>query len=269
MSLVLVNGIAGAAVDPRDRGLLYGDGLFETMAVTAGRPRFLDWHLERLGRGARALGFPPPDFDLLRAEIARVVAAERGVVKLVLTRGPGERGYRPPREPSPTRIVMALPGPTSPANESGSGLRLGWCRTRLSRNAALAGLKHLNRLEQVLARAEWDDGAMDEGLMQDDRGQVISATQANLLARIGGAWVTPVLDECGVAGVMRRAFRGWSAGRGTPVAERSLGVGEVCAAESLILTNALIGARAVATLDGRSLAIDPIVREFNAWLDHL
>ena len=267
MSLVLVNGISGAPVDPRDRGLLYGDGLFETMAVTGGRPRFLDWHLERLGRGARALGFPPPDFDLLRAEISHAVAAEPGAVKLVLTRGPGERGYRPPREPSPTRIVMALPWPASPVNEATSGLRLGWCRTRLSRNTALAGLKHLNRLEQVLARAEWDDGAMDEGLMQDDRGQVISATQANLLARIDGAWATPVLAECGVAGVMRRAFREWSAGRGAPVAERPLGVAEVAAAEALILTNALTGARPVASLDGRPLVLDPCAREFNTWLD--
>lgn len=266
MSLVLVNGIAGAAVDPTDRGLLYGDGLFETMAVPGGGPRFLDWHLERLGRGARALGFPPPDFDLLRADIARVVAAERGVVKLVLTRGPGARGYRPPREPSPTRIVMRLPWPVSPHAAEG-GLRLGWCRTRCSRNPALAGLKTLNRLEQVLARGEWDDGAMDEGLMQDDRGQVISATQANLLVRIGGAWVTPLLDQCGVDGVMRRAFRAWSAGRGAPVVERPLSVAEVRAAEALILTNALTGARPVASLDGRPLVLDPAAREFNAWLD--
>ena len=267
MSLVLVNGVAGAAVDPLDRGLLYGDGLFETMAVTGGRPRFLHWHFERLGRGARALGFPPPDFDLLRAEIARVMGAERGVVKLVLTRGPGERGYRPPRETRPTRIVMGWSWPATLPNAAEGGLRLGWCRMRFSRNAALAGLKTLNRLEQVLARAEWDDGDMDEGLMQDDRGQVISATQANLLARVGGSWVTPLLDECGVAGVMRRAFRDWSAGRGAPVAERSLGVAEVCAAEALILTNALTGARPVASLDGRPLTVDPAAREFNAWLD--
>ena len=267
MSFILINGVAGAAVDPLDRGLHYGDGLFETLAVTNGRPRFLDWHLERLSHGARALGFPALDLDLLRAEIAHVAAAGQCVVKLVLTRGPGDRGYRPPREPRPTRIVMALPWPaTHPAAGEG-GLRLGWCRTRLSRNSALAGLKTLNRLEQVLARAEWDDGAMDEGLMQDDRGQVISATQANLLARVGGYWVTPLLEECGVAGVMRRAFREWSAGRGVPVVERSLGVAEVSRAEALILTNALTGARPVASLEGRPLSVDPAAREFSAWLD--
>ena len=103
--------------------------------------------------------------------------------------------------------------------------------------------------------------------MQDDRGQVISATQANLLVRIGGAWVTPMLDGCGVAGVMRRAFREWSAGRGAPVPERPLSVAEVGAAEALILTNALHGARPVASLDGRPLAPDPLAREFHGWLD--
>ncbi|HEU4516224.1 MAG TPA: aminodeoxychorismate lyase [Steroidobacteraceae bacterium] len=267
MSLILVNGEEGGAIDPRDRGLLYGDGLFETIAVSAGRPRFLDWHLERLGRGARALRFPELDFSALRADIARAAAADRGVVKLIVTRGPGERGYRPPREPRPTRIVMALPWPSWPAHAAGRGARLGWCKSRYARNAQLAGLKHLNRLEQVLARAEWDDADMDEGLMLDDRGLVISATQANLLARIGGQWVTPRLDECGVAGVMRRAFGEWSAGRGSVIEERALNVADVRAAESLILTNALIGAWPVATLDGRPLAVDPAARAFNEWID--
>jgi 4-amino-4-deoxychorismate lyase len=264
---VLVNGVAGGTIDPSDRGLLYGDGLFETIAVTSGRPRFLDWHLERMERGARALGFPPPDRPLLRSEVEGVATPAKSVVKLVLTRGCGERGYRPPTQPRPTRIVMSMPWPTGTERTAVAGLRLGWCRTRLSRNVALAGIKHLNRLEQVLARAEWDDEAMDEGLMQDDRGHVISATQANLFLRIDGAWVTPKLDECGVEGIMRRAFREWSAARGEPVAELRLAVDEVRAARSLALTNALIGARPVVSLGGRPLAIDPAIDEFNAWLE--
>jgi 4-amino-4-deoxychorismate lyase len=266
VSRVLVNGVAGGAIDPFDRGLLYGDGLFETIAVTAGRPRFLDWHFERLERGARALGFPPPDRPLLQAEIEGAITQPREVVKLVLTRGPGPRGYRPPGRPSPTRIVMSLPWPAG-AEQAAAGLRLAWCRTRLSRNVALAGIKHLNRLEQVLARSEWDDDAMDERLMQDDRGHVISATHANLFARIDGALVTPKLDECGVEGIMRRAFREWSAAGGEPVAERRLVVDEIRAASSLALTNALIGARPVASLDGRLLAPDPAIGAFNAWLE--
>lgn len=266
MTRVLVNGRAGAAIDPLDRGLHYGDGLFETIAIVGGRPRFLDWHFERLAGGARVLGFPAPDLDALRADIAGVAAGPRCVVKLVLTRGPGERGYRPPRDPRPTRIVAASPWPAGPPGAATTGVRVGWCRMRLARNGVLAGLKHLNRLEQVLARAEWDDDTMDEGLMQDDRGRVIAATQANLFAYVDGGWVTPRLDECGVAGVMRRAFRAWCDDQGIRVAERSLEVADVAAATSLVLTNALIGAWPVATLDGRALAVPPAALDFNAWL---
>lgn len=262
---VLVNGEAGGRVDPLDRGLQYGDGLFETIAVVDGRPRFLDWHLERLAKGSSRLGFPAPDVELLRAEIGSVAAAPQAVVKLVLTRGPGARGYRPPPSPLPTRIVAAFEWPAWPLTWD-AGLRVGWCRTRLGRNPALAGLKHLNRLEQVLARAEWDDGAMDEGLQCDDRGRVIAATQANLFVKQGGRWATPRLDECGVAGVMRRAFCRWSAERGHEVAERDLSIADLEAAPALLLTNALIGARPVRELAGRPLAADPDAAEFAAWL---
>ena len=261
----LVNGESGAGVDPSDRGPLYGDGLFETIAVVEGRPRFLDWHFERLAEGARRLGFPAPDFGRLRSEIEAVAAPPRGVVKLVLTRGSGARGYRPPRAPVPTRIVSAFGWPDA-SQARASGLRVGWCRTRLGRNAALAGLKHLNRLEQVLARAEWDDGAMDEGLLCDDRGRVIGATQANLFAKLGGRWVTPRLDACGVAGIMRRAFCLWSAERGLHVAERDLTVADIESSSALLLTNALIGARPVQELAGRPLAADPDAAAFDAWL---
>ncbi len=266
MTGVLVNGRADAAIDPQDRGLLYGDGLFETVAVVGGRPRFLDWHFERLSGGARVLDFPPPDLDALRADIASVASEPRCVVKLILTRGIGERGYRPPRNARPTRIVAASPWPAGPPEAATKGVRLGWCRMRLARNGVLAGLKHLNRLEQVLARSEWDDGAMDEGLMQDDRGRVIAATQANLFAHIDGAWATPRLDECGVAGVMRRAFRAWCGEQGIEVIERTLEVADITSATSLVLTNALIGAWPVATLDGRALAVAPAALAFNGWL---
>ncbi|HWN06548.1 MAG TPA: aminotransferase class IV, partial [Steroidobacteraceae bacterium] len=142
MTRVLVNGRAGEALDPLDRGLLYGDGLFETIAIVGGRPRFLDWHFERLAGGARALGFPAPDLDALRGDITRVATESQCVVKIVLTRGPGERGYRPPRDPRPTRIVSVSSWPAWPAETATAGIRLGWCRTRLARNGALAGHKH-------------------------------------------------------------------------------------------------------------------------------
>ena len=263
---MLVDGRADGHIDPLDRGLQYGDGLFETIAIAGGRPRFLDWHLERLVEGARRLGIPAPAAALLRAEIAEASLGPQCVVKVLLTRGSGERGYRAPRNPAPRRIVFGFDWPLIAPEAAVEGVRVGWCRTRLGRNPSLAGLKHLSRLEQVLARSEWDDGAMDEGLLQDDRGLVISATQANLFARLDGRWVTPRLDQCGVAGIMRRAFRHWQAGRGEPVEERELALADVERASALMLTNALIGAWPVRELAGRHLGVDADVPAFNDWL---
>ena len=262
----LVNGRENAGIDPLDRGLHYGDGLFETMAVQDGRVRFLDWHFERLSAGAARLEIPLPEPSTLRAEIAAVSAPGRGIVKLIVTRGAGERGYRPPARPEPTRVVLGLPWPVLPPAAWTQGVRVGWCRMRLGRNPRLAGIKHLNRLEQVLARAEWDDESMDEGLMQDDQDLVISATQANVFARIDGRWTTPALDQCGVAGIMRRAFLGWSAEVGDPVVARALPARKLASATHIVLTNSLIGAWPVREIAGRSLALDPGVAQFNDWL---
>lgn len=264
---VLVDGREDGAIDPADRGLNYGDGLFETLAVKDGRPRFFEWHLERLAAGAARLGIPLPAAGLLAEEVARVWPLGWGVVRIVITRGAGPRGYRPPRNPRPLRIVSAAPWPQQDPACRSQGVRLRWCSTRLGRNPQLAGIKHLNRLEQVLARAEWDDPGVAEGLLLDDGGNVICATQANLFVIAGGQLVTPALDACGVAGVMRRAFRAWAQERGETVVERAVSPADIGGAEGLFLTNALIGAWPVRELDGRRLAVDGRVAAFNAWLE--
>ncbi|MGQ0428605.1 MAG: aminodeoxychorismate lyase [Gammaproteobacteria bacterium] len=269
MTRVLVDGRAGGHVDCADRGLNYGDGLFETLAVRDGRARFFDWHCERLEAGARRLALPLPERDLLREEIARASPPGRGVVKLVVTRGSGPRGYRPPPEPRPRRIVTGSPWPERDPSCWTRGVRVRWCRTRLGRNPALAGIKHLNRLEQVLARAEWDDDSIAEGLMMDDRGQVIGGTQTNLFVAEDGGFATPALSECGVAGVMRRAFLGWAAEQGLAVSDRAVPAAELATSDSLLLTNSLVGAWPVREFDGRGLAIHRCAADFNAWLEKL
>jgi 4-amino-4-deoxychorismate lyase len=262
----LVNGREDGRIDPMDRGLHYGDGLFETMAAQDGRVRFLDWHLERLAAGAARLAIPLPAPGVLQREIDAACGGGRGIVKLIVTRGGGERGYRPPARPVPTRIVIGLPWPTLPQAAWIRGVRVGWCRTRLGRNPMLAGIKHLNRLEQVLGRAEWDDADMAEALMTDDRDYVICGTQTNLIASIAGRWTTPALDQCGVVGIMQRAFRTWAGDRGEPVIERDLPAAELADATAMLLTNAVIGAWPVCELAGRAMAVDPRVAEFNGWV---
>ena len=267
MTRVLVNGRETGAIDPMDRGLQYGDGLFETFAVQDGRARFFDWHVERLAEGAWRLAMPLPDVRVLRDEIAEAWPRGRGVVKLVLTRGVGARGYQPPAGAQPTRIVSGHEWPARDSRLWSEGVRAGLCRTRLGRNAALAGIKHLNRLEQVLARAEWDDDAMDEGLMQDDRDRLIGGTMSNVFVFLSGRWLTPVLADCGVAGVMRRAFRGWAAEQGIAVMERDIAIADLAGVSAMLLTNSLIGAWPVRELAGGALAPDPLAARFNAWLD--
>lgn len=264
---ILVNGREDGRLDPRDRGLQYGDGLFETMAVRDGRARFVGWHLERLYEGARRLALPLPDPVRLQDEIARAWPVGRGVVKLVWTRGAGGRGYRPPPDLAPSCIVAGEGWPAWKSEAWSDGVCLRFCQTRLARNPLLAGIKHLNRLEQVLARAEWDDEQIAEGLMLDDLGQVISGTQTNLFAVIAGQLVTPPLDQCGVAGVMRRAVCAWAREHASPVVERAMRPDDLDAASELMMTNALIGAWPVRELAGRSIPVGSLATRFNAWVE--
>jgi 4-amino-4-deoxychorismate lyase len=262
---VLVNGRAGQ-VDPLDRGLQYGDGVFETMAVRDGRARFVDWHLARLTEGARRLRLPVPDPEHLLGQIAAAWPGGRGVVKLIWTRGADGRGYRPPATAKPSCIAAGFAWPVWPGTAWSEGIRVRYCRMRLARNPLLAGIKHLNRLEQVMARAEWDDERIAEGLMQDDMGRVISGTQSNLFAVLAGQIVTPALDQCGVAGVMRRAFCSWAADQASPVVERSLRTDELETATEIFVTNALIGAWPVRELAERPVPPGRVATQFNSWL---
>jgi 4-amino-4-deoxychorismate lyase len=197
-----INGRRGNAIDVRDRGLQYGDGLFETMLVRRRRVRLLELHLERLAEGCRRLGLTAPQAAIERELSVRARHCTEGVLKLILTRGPGARGYRPSGNERCTRIVSLNPRPAVPAAALPVRLRL--CRTRLGLNPDLAGIKTLNRLESVMARTEWRDARIWEGLMRDVEGSVVCGTMSNVFLRRGSTLMTPALDRCGVAGIMRR-----------------------------------------------------------------
>ena len=249
-----VGGEPVAALSPLDRGLAYGDGLFETLRLHEGQPVWWQEHMQRLARGCEALGLAMPDAVWLRARLddllARAPAA--GVFKLVLTRGEGGRGYAPPSPPPAPGLVLSLHALPPPAPVEGLSLR--WCRTRLGPQPALAGLKHLNRLEQVLARREWQDPGIHEGLMLDDEGRVVGATAANLFALIDGQWLTPPVQRCGVAGVCRR----WLLAEGL-AREAVLERAQVEDARALVLGNAVRGILPVHRLEGRQWPPHPAV----------
>jgi len=248
-----VNGRLRRWIDCRDRGLQYGDGLFETMRVRGHRVRFLDYHLERLFEGCRRLKLDAPEERLLRREIT-TRAAERAeaVLKLIVTRGIGARGYRPSGEERPTRVLSLHRLPPSAAAALRGPVRIRLCHTRLGSTPALAGLKTLNRLESVLARAEWHDARIWEGLMRDEEGNVVSGTMSNVFVRRGSTLLTPSLERCGIAGVMRRWVLEQARHLGLEAREGRLNLRELDRAEEVFMTNAVCGVVSVAMVqEGR------------------
>jgi 4-amino-4-deoxychorismate lyase len=254
-TLWLVNGQT-TGVDPADRGLAYGDGLFETMAADGGRIRWLDYHFERLEDGCRRLGIDVPARALLREEIAAACPrAGRAAVKLIVTRGAGARGYAPPDPaPTPTRIVGISSWPDYPSDRYTVGIRVQTCRLRLAEGSALAGLKHLGRLEQVMASRELRGTDAAQGLLLDVSGRVVSGTSSNLFVVKDGALTTPALTRCGVRGVMRRVVLETAASLGLACRECDIDPADLAAADELFMTNALFGLWPVARLDARSFA---------------
>lgn len=258
---VLVDGIAGTGVAADDRGLGYGDGLFETVLWVGGEAPLWSRHMQRLAEGCGRLGLPLPDPAQLHADSRQATdGLARAVVRITWTRGRGPRGYAPPRPAMPTRIVAAAPAPLRPGDWSARGIRVRFCDTRLGIQPRLAGLKHLNRLEQVLARAEWQDPAVAEGLMRDLDGHVVCATAANLFAVVDGEPATPAVDRCGVAGVARAEILE----RLPACRVRTIDTETLMRADEVFLSSSVRGIVPVGDLDGRTLVVGPVARALGA-----
>lgn len=260
MNLFLINGEPGESVSVFDRGFQYGDGIFETLAVAGGRPLLWDRHLRRLFHGAARLGLKPPAEKLLRREAEQVChGAERGVLKIILTRGISGRGYAPAAGAVSTRAVGLLPWPDYPAERRTHGVPVQFCHTLITRHNMLAGLKHLNRLEQILARMELKEGCA-EGLMQDEAGHVIEGTMTNLFIVSGGALRTPDLERSGVAGVMRGLVLERASALALDCRTVALKREDVLNADEVFLTNSLVGVWPVRRLEAREYPVGPITR---------
>jgi len=251
---MLIDGNPGRTVPALDRGLHYGDGLFETIAVQAGRPLLLERHLRRLQSGCARLDIPCPDLQLLAGETGQVaLGSERAVVKIIVTRGSGGRGYAPPGEPRPLRIVSLHEWPEYPAVARTTGVDVALCRIRLARQPALAGLKHLNRLEQVLARGEVLAAGALEGVVLDTSGFAIEGTMSNLFAIRGDDLWTPDLSACGVEGVVRTEILDRAAAWSLRTVVRECTPEDIATADEAFLTNSIIGVWPLRAIAGRTL----------------
>jgi 4-amino-4-deoxychorismate lyase len=245
--------------------LQYGDGLFETIAVADGHPCLWQRHMQRLQIGCERLGMQAPDVDMLRHEAQSLIGLqEKGVLKLILTRGESRRGYVVPSGIHPNRILYLSDWPHALQARLDAGVRLRFCATRLGMNPSTAGMKHLNRLEQVLARNEWQDDSIFEGLMQDVQNRVVEGTMSNLFMEQSGRLLTPDLSQSGVAGVVRRLVMDVAEQMGAPVSESRLTRADVLQADACYITNSLLGVRQVARLEQRrfneSSTINPIMK---------
>lgn len=247
--MILVNGHPAETVNALDRGLAYGDGVFRTLRTQAGQPLWWRDHYAKLAGDCAALLLACPDETEVRAEVCRVAAVGEGVVKIVLTRGTGARGYAPPQDQACTRIVLSAPLPAHAQPDAPVDIIARWCTLRLARQPRLAGIKHLNRLENVLARAEWADPAIFEGLLCDDSGAVIGGVMSNLLIAKAGELFTPDLGQCGVAGVARARLLRAVARRGIPLHIGRLLPDAILAADEVMICNSVIGVRRVGRLD--------------------
>lgn len=260
--MMLINGQPQESLSALDRGLSYGDGLFETIRLVGAHAPLWERHMQRLLGGCERLRMPAPEPQQLWQEVLQVSQGlAHAVLRITLTRGSGERGYAPPAVARPTRIVAAFPMPAMPASLYQDGIRTRLCTTMLADQPLLAGIKHLNRLEQVLARAEWNDPLIAEGLVCDQRGHVISATAANLFAVIDGVTVTPSVDRCGVAGVARDALLD-----AFPACQvRDLPLAECLQAAELFLSSSIRGILPVQAVGNTVYAPGPMTRAMQQW----
>ncbi|HUX83348.1 MAG TPA: aminodeoxychorismate lyase [Halothiobacillus sp.] len=239
------------AITLSDRGLAYGDGLFETILLRRGQPVWWSEHFARLSWGCRRLGLPLPDESDLCARIEAAVAANPvgawGALKVIYTAGPGTRGYRRSSPIHPTVVIQCSSIAAQIDDWRQNGLAIGIQTQGFDGLVPLVGMKHLNRLPQVLTRMAWP-ASMDESLMPDQTGRLVGGTQSNFFWHEDGQWFTPPMGGASIAGTIRALLIAHLGIRIAPLA-----TGRLALARAAVMTNAVWGVVPVRTLMGRPL----------------
>lgn len=267
--MVLVNGIPQKFVSASDRGLNYGDGLFESMVVIDDQIRFFNTHLERLKVGCEKLAIPIPTRTEIESDLSKLSAAESGstfVFKVLITRGESGRGYLADIDSSTTRVSSRHPLSADFSKYWDHGLNMHICETRLAINPTLAGIKHANRLEQVLASMERIDTEFDEGLMLSMGDEVVEGTKSNIFWQKGGQYFTPDLKQSGVVGVGRTKVIEMLEQNNKVVNIGSYSVADVHAADLVFMTNSTMLIAQVRRLEGTKWLENPLIKELRQTL---
>lgn len=256
---ILINGVETDRLTVLDRGFQYGDGLFETMRITAGFPQYWQQHVDRLFSGCDRLNIPRPDQVVLQTEVMRLCEnVEEGVLKMIITRGTGGRGYTIPGKVNTTRVCAIYPAPEYSEDFWNKGVVTRVCKTRLGLNPSLAGIKHLNRLEQVMARAEWTDPEIQEGVMLDVENYVIEGTMSNLYCVIDNEIITPDLSRCGVKGIIRDQICRIVDKLDIKLYETNISLDTLYDSDELFVSNSVIGIWPVRKLEEHEYNVGPM-----------
>ena len=253
--ITLVNGVETSAVTIADRGLSYGDGLFETMRVVAGKIPLLKLHLERFERGVHCLKLGPP--KTLRREFKKTVEqvltqladnnlTNNALVKIMVTRGCGGIGYLPPDKAECTFICQAFNIPEYPSEYTNKGIQVKIIQHRLPAHPALAGIKHLNRLDQVLASQELN--GEQEGLVFDQSNHLVEGLKSNVLVFEGRQVLTPSLEYCGVQGTLRQYLIGHAKELGFEILVGKIDKDRLKSADGVSMINSVFGLWPVLTI---------------------
>lgn len=270
-----VNGRLVAGVAPTNRGFAYGDGVFRTMRLLDGVLQDWPLHYQTLVADCSKLQIVCPSAELLMQEFKYLMSTanddekQGSIVKIIITRGEGARGYAPPAICEPTRVFVQSPLPVYPPEIYSAGVALYTCQTRLAQQPLLAGIKHLNRLENVLARAELKDPRFFDGLLLDYSEQVIEAVSGNLFLRKDGLVFTPALSACGVAGIMRQKVMDWYQTQGQPVVVTSLQHEQLLSADAVVVTNSVYGICQVVRIDDIELPRDDWAAQLRVQLQYV
>ncbi|MGQ0442218.1 MAG: aminodeoxychorismate lyase [Methylophilaceae bacterium] len=249
----IINGSLNNTISPLDRGLAYGDGIFRTLIVKNGLPEQWPLHYQTLMADCGAIGIVCPSAELLMSDLQQLfLVDETAVAKIIISRGDGERGYAPPAITAPMRMIVKSILPDYPESNFKEGVYLHVCETRLAHQPKLAGIKHLNRLENVLARMEFNDPAIADGLLLDLDDNVIECTSANIFARFNNILLTPKLDKCGVAGITRQRILALASALNLTAKTETFSLQKLLSADEIIICNSLYGAWQVLSVSGKA-----------------
>jgi 4-amino-4-deoxychorismate lyase len=266
-NIALVNGKPSVTLSFQDRGLSYGQGLFETLRIAGGKPLLWEAHLQRLLRGCQRLHIPAEGLQTaLQEDLEQLPVVDQAVLKILVTAGCGGRGYTLPTDIQSTRILQQLPFPDYSDNPGLRGIQARWCNLQLACAPALAGIKHLNRLEQVLARAEWNDPSVQEGIVCGADGYLAEGTMSNLFLVYDGRLMTPDLSLYGIAGIMRNYLIELAASVGIKTETGQYTRAELLAADEVFFCNSLIGIWPLAQLDDQTFIPGPVTRRLQGLL---